>query len=424
MSTHKSKRNQIVTLVLMMLSLNTIYQLPYLMYYYYTPLQDAMGLIGRDADYGRLLNVYGIANVILYLPGGWIADKYDSKKLLVVSMIGTGLLGLWESMFPSYTMLMVIFVLYAVTTVLTYWSASIKIINVVAGSDEQGSMFGTLEAGRGVVGLLITTAAVAVFTSLAANSKLAMTVLIAGISVIMIIVGVLMALFLPKAKVENATNASIADTFKAMGHAFKHPSTYLLAGMIFCGSLTLASASYYAPYLEQVCGMSSTVTSVFANYRSVFSGLIGASAATVLAVKMKRSSAPMIGAGIMLIACFVLLLLIPGSAAVMWPLLIIMVLASLGTSVYRALYYATIDESGVPKNMVGSLIGIASILGFLPDTFYTSMAGGWLDKYGVGGFKYIFMACIASSALGLVCSFISDRQIKKYRKDHPVESEN
>ena len=50
MSTHKSKRNQIVTLVLMMLSLNTIYQLPYLMYYYYTPLQDAMGLIGRDAD--------------------------------------------------------------------------------------------------------------------------------------------------------------------------------------------------------------------------------------------------------------------------------------------------------------------------------------------------------------------------------------
>ena len=45
---------KLTTLVLMMLSLNTIYVLPYLMYTYYTPLQEAMGLVGRDADYGSL----------------------------------------------------------------------------------------------------------------------------------------------------------------------------------------------------------------------------------------------------------------------------------------------------------------------------------------------------------------------------------
>ena len=75
--TQKSKSSKVVTLILMILAMNTIYMLPYLMYTYYTPLQEAMGLIGRDADYGRLLNVYGIANVILYLPGGWVADKFD-----------------------------------------------------------------------------------------------------------------------------------------------------------------------------------------------------------------------------------------------------------------------------------------------------------------------------------------------------------
>ena len=84
--TQKSKSSKVVTLILMILAMNTIYMLPYLMYTYYTPLQEAMGLIGRDADYGRLLNVYGIANVILYLPGGWVADKFDCKKLLVFSM--------------------------------------------------------------------------------------------------------------------------------------------------------------------------------------------------------------------------------------------------------------------------------------------------------------------------------------------------
>jgi len=100
--TQKSKSSKVVTLILMILAMNTIYMLPYLMYTYYTPLQEAMGLIGRDADYGRLLNVYGIANVILYLPGGWVADKFDCKKLLVFSMVSTGVLGLWEATFPSY----------------------------------------------------------------------------------------------------------------------------------------------------------------------------------------------------------------------------------------------------------------------------------------------------------------------------------
>lgn len=415
MATKKSKSSKILTLILMMLALNTIYQLPYLMYYYYTPLQEAMGLVGRDADYGRLLNVYGIANVILYLPGGWIADKFSAKKLMVFSMVGTGVLGLWEATFPSYEMLMVIHILFAVTTVLTFWSASIKCVNLLADSDEQGGMFGSLEAGRSVCGLLVTTIIVAIFASFSSNSSKAMTIVVAAISISMIIVGILLALLMPKPKEEGTTNAGLVDSLKAMGHAFKLPATYLLAGMIFCGSMTLASASYYAPYLEQACGMSSTVTSIFASYRSVICGLVGASLAAIMATKLKRSSAPMIGAGVVMIVCYVAMLLVPASAVVMWPLLIIMVVAALCTSVFRALYYATIDEAGTPKNVVGSVVGIASLLGFLPDTFYTSMCGGWLENHGLNGFKYIFISGICASILGLVCAFISDRRIQKVR---------
>ena len=99
----KNKTAKFLTFILLVLAMNTIYVLPYLMYTYYTPLQEAMGLVGRDADYGKLLNVYGIANVILYLPGGWIADKFNPKKLLVFSMISTGILGLWEATWPSYS---------------------------------------------------------------------------------------------------------------------------------------------------------------------------------------------------------------------------------------------------------------------------------------------------------------------------------
>lgn len=260
--TQKSKSSKVVTLILMILAMNTIYMLPYLMYTYYTPLQEAMGLIGRDADYGRLLNVYGIANVILYLPGGWVADKFDCKKLLVFSMVSTGVLGLWEATFPSYTILLLIHILFAVTTVLTFWSSSVKCVNMLAEDGEQGGMFGSLEAGRGVSGLVLTIIFTSIYAANAADSTKAMRINVLLISIVMIVIGVLLAFLMPKPKnTEAATNDTLLDSIKAMGVAFKCPITYLLAGMIFCGSMCLASTTYFAPYLQNICGL--PVKSVF-----------------------------------------------------------------------------------------------------------------------------------------------------------------
>ena len=100
----------------------------------------------------------------------------------------------------------------------------------------------------------------------------------------------------------------------------------------------------------------------------------------------------------------------------MFPILVIMVFSTLCYPVFRALYYAVVDELGTQKNVVGSVIGIASILGFLPDTFYTSMCGARLEADPVGGYKFVFITCMAAMALGLICAFISDRKILKYRK--------
>lgn len=407
---------KMITLILMMLSLNTIYVLPYLMYTYYTPLQEAMGLIGRDGDYGKLLNVYGIANIILYIPGGMIADKFDAKKLLVFSMIGTGVLGLWEATWPSYAMLMVIHVAWAFTTVLTYWSASIKCINVIAGADEQGSMYGSLEAGRGIVGIVLTTFFVGIFTRFSADSSKAMSYVVITCSVVMILVGIAMVFLMPPTSIEGATNEGLLDSVKAMGRAFKLPVTYLLSGMIFGACMAQAGISYLAPYLSNVCGMDQNVTVIFANYNRTICTLIGAAVAAVAAKKMGRSSKFMIYAGIGSVASYIILLLVPGSAAMMYPIMIIMIFSTLCYPVYRALYYAVVDELGTNKNVVGSVIGIASILGFLPDTFYTSMCGARLEADPVGGYKFVFITCAAAMALGLVCAFISDRRILKYRE--------
>ena len=44
--TKKSRKNQLIVLILMILSLETIYVLPYIRYTFFEPLQQAMGLVG------------------------------------------------------------------------------------------------------------------------------------------------------------------------------------------------------------------------------------------------------------------------------------------------------------------------------------------------------------------------------------------
>ncbi|MEG2268535.1 MAG: MFS transporter, partial [Acinetobacter sp.] len=138
------KSKKYLALILMIIALCTIYVIPYLRYTYFTPLQQAMGLENNATKFGNLISIYGIMNVICYLPGGIIADKFDAKKLLVFSMIATGALGIWMGTWPSYQILMLIHVLLGITTVLTFWSSSVKCVNMLAAADEQGQMFGFL----------------------------------------------------------------------------------------------------------------------------------------------------------------------------------------------------------------------------------------------------------------------------------------
>ena len=382
----------------MMLALATIYVLPYLRYTFYIPLQEAMNLVGENKKYGMLTSIYGIANFLLYIPGGWMADRFDPKKLMVFSMVSTGALGLWLSTWPGYTTLLLIYALFGITTVLTFWSASIKCINVISASDEQGSMFGGLEAGRGIVTLLVTTVFLGVYAVFQADSAKAMSAIVITCSLVMILVGVALAFLMPKTSAEGVTNTNIKDSLRAMGKAFKMPITYILAGMLFCAQICTQIGSYYAPYLKESCDMGVMLATVFTNYRTVF------------------------WAGLVAIVCYATLTLMPASAALIWPLLILMVIATTCNNVFRSLYYAVIDEVGTQKNIVGSVIGVASLIGFLPDAFFGTLCGSMLDTYGQDGYKRIYFAGILAVALGLTCAALGNRATQKYRNRLAAET--
>ena len=112
----------------------------------------------------------GTLFVITYVPSGWLADRFQPRHLMAGSLVATGLIGIWFSSFPSQATVQVIFVLWGITSGLTFWAAMVKAVSLIAPLAAQGRFFGWLEGGRGAVEALLATLAIALFAWLTSQT--------------------------------------------------------------------------------------------------------------------------------------------------------------------------------------------------------------------------------------------------------------
>ena len=78
--------------------------------------------------------------------------------------------------------------------------------------------------------------------------------------------------------------------------------------------------------------------------------------------------------------------------------------------------FSTVSEAGIPRMMTGTTIGIASIIGYLPDSIYSVIFGKWMDQHGAAGYNYIFTFLMITGIIGAVLAFTIYRLGKKNRE--------
>ena len=66
---------------------------------------------------GLLMSAFSITNGISQLPAGWLADRFGSRLMVLVSVSGVALVGFLIGIYHSYTALLVLLVLAAVAVV-------------------------------------------------------------------------------------------------------------------------------------------------------------------------------------------------------------------------------------------------------------------------------------------------------------------
>ena len=161
MLSREKKSNNLIQFINTVIAAGVIFPLLYLRQNFEASILDSFKIELSQLSY--CYSLLGIIFAITYLPSGWLADKFSCKILIILSLSLTALIGAWFSFIPSYTSLIIIFCSWGLTTGLTFWSAHLKIVAMLAGKEQQGRFFGSLDGGRGLVEALLATLAVSIF---------------------------------------------------------------------------------------------------------------------------------------------------------------------------------------------------------------------------------------------------------------------
>ena len=97
----------------------------------------------------------------------------------------------------------------------------------------------------------------------------------------------------------------------------------------------------------------------------------------------------------------------PANPAIL-PLVIINVAVS-ATFIFalRGIYFALLEEGGIPLALTGTAAGVASAIGFIPDIYMPVVGGYLLDTYpGVDGYRLLFGFVAALALIGFVAAIL------------------
>lgn len=396
------------TLLLLAAGAGIIFQLPYIRETFYVPIQNAMGL--SNAQMGLLSSGYAAMATLSYFVGGAIADKFSARKLLTFSFLVTGVLGLWFSTFPGFTVSRIIFVLMGISTIITYWSACIKATRMLGTAEEQGRLFGLQEGLRGILNAVLVfgmTAVFSMFTDEVAGASAAIKLC----SIVVIIIGILNFIFIEDtAKEENAE--PVTEIVKGMFKALLIPRVWLLVAIVFTAYSVYGLIGYVNTYAVMFYGLSAASAATLGGVRYLLQGL-GGVVGGFLADRLKSRIKVIIGGCVGLAISFSLYIVMPSQAS-----LCVAVVANFFVGLFfiyavRSQYFAVHDDAGIPVNMSGRVSGIASAIGFMPDLFMYTLVGSWMDSYGRTGYNMTWAYAIVAAILCIIVTLILSKVIKK-----------
>ncbi len=392
-------------LIVICLGGSIIYIFPYLQYTFYDSMMSELGF--TNTQMGNVMSVYGALNLIAYFIGGIIADRFSSRILITFSLVVTGISGFWFATFPSYTSMMIISVIWSVTTIFTYWPATIKAVKLLGDSDVQGRLFGFREALNSLGALIFSSTAMFIFTRTGENFRN----VVIFYSIVYIVVGIISFIFLPNDEIGEEEKRNI---FSGLGYVLKNPLIWLIGFIIFFGYAVGSIMGRLTPYLTSVFKMGVATAGIVGIINSYGVGNVGAVAGGLITDKMKSSTRFLKWCFVIMAILLAVFVAVPGVPSFLMVAIIMGLSVRLVQTAVRGVYFVPLDEAKIPAEYLGTAAGVVSVIGFAPDAFLFSVYGKIIDSMSeVAGYKVMFGSLIGFCVIGFILTSIL---IKMFRR--------
>jgi nitrate/nitrite transporter NarK len=284
----------------------------------------------------------------------------------------------------------------------------IKAIRMQGGPKEQGRVYGIFEGGRGVVNAVHLALATALFAYLQSRVNGAMGIrgVLILYSVITILAGVFILLVITDT--EGEREAINKFSFATLVKVLKMPAVWLITFLLCCSYTFNMSYFYFTPYATKVFGTTAVLGAVL-TVLAQYCRPVASTAAGFFSDRLGKANLLMGGFGVMALGTFAVTL-IPGVTAMVPVLICACVIIYVAMYSNYGLFYALLEEGGVPIECSGLAIGLISTLGYLPEVLCPITAGKLFDKFpGATGYKIYFGIMICMALLGVILAFVWSR---------------
>lgn len=384
-----------------------IFLLPFLQEVYYKPLMDALDI--DNTQVGSLMSVFGLTSMLSYFPGGWLADRVSPRKLLTLSLLITGGLGLYFATFPPFIVSLAIHTVWGVSITLLFWGAMIRVTRGWGSSDEQGKAFGLLETGRGLGEVLTSMALLALFGALGA-SAFGLSMVVTALSVCTLGLGVL-AWFVIDEDVGAADEKTGKIGLSEIARVLKMPVVWLIAVVILSAYCAYWGTFRFTSYATDMFGLSVTVAAAISVAKMWLKPLAAFGAGFAAdRIGIARSVSILFAVLVISFGAFAIL---PGRPGLIPVMLLNVTLASLAVFGLRGIYFALLEEGGVPMAVTGTAAGIISVVGYTPDIFMPLLGGLLIDTFpGDTGYRYFFLFTSGICVVGFAAATLIWRRMR------------
>lgn len=407
--------NKWARLCFLVLGGGTIFKLSSMKDVFYVPMQNDWGL--TNTQIGLSFTVYTIVQTTGLFLSLYIADRYSKKILLPFGLIGVGLCGLYLSTLPSFTGYLICFAAMAFFADVVYWPVLLKAVRLLGTQEEQGRLFGLLEAGRGVVDVIVASGALFVFVHFG-EGKAGMQAGLLYYTVITLMAGIITYFIVDDDHVKNAEGSSAnIETLKGIKHVLTCPNVWLASFGIFFVYAAYCGLTYFIPFLKDIYMLPVALVGAYGIINQYALKMVGGPVGGFLADKVARSPTVYLKWTFLISAVAMMLFMqLPHQSMNVY----IGMVATLGFGAIifsqRAIFFAPMDEIGTPRQYAGSAMAFGCIIGYMPAMFAYTLYGWILDNFkGITGYNYVFSVMIAFSLSGFICSTLLVKRIKKQK---------